>query len=274
MEDTSQQEIDLPLSVAARVRSQIVRRGFVGAIRRFLFVLRRQVFRNWEPPHPFDAAHGVATGGLLTQIELETGHDHDLHTTAYHGTQPSIFRGGLERWRAAIIRSAKSVEEFTFVDIGCGKGRVLMLASEFPFRRVVGLELNAKVASSARENIRQWRERPRACKQIEVLTGDVLAFALPPEPTLLYMYNPFEGDLFRLWVQTLAFALRERMEPLYLLYTYPRYEAMLALLPGAKLLWTAELRLDRDEMITDRFGCVTEQVSLYLLAASAGTPSQ
>lgn len=223
-----------------------------------------------EKPHPFDLQYGVETGGWLSPVELQSGHLHDSHITAYHGTQPSSFRGGLAQWQASMQRTGHSVEEFTLVDIGCGKGRVLMLASEHPFRRVIGLELNTDIAEVARENLRRWSEHPQACRDIDVHIGDVLEFAPPPVPTLLYMYNPFDGDLFKRWAQKLAFTIQDRIEPLYLLYTYPRYEEHLAVIPGAELLWSGEIPLARDEIATDLFGCLAERVSLYCLASGGG----
>lgn len=263
-----------PHAAFARLHSLVARRGLTGTVRRILFLARQRLFPAWQPSHPFDAAHGVVTGGLLSQKDLQTGHENDVHTTAYYGTQPSTFRGGLEQWRTAIANSSEHVEDFTFVDIGCGKGRVLMLASKTPFHRVLGLELNPEIADIARKNVHRWSERSGACEQVGVVTGDVLAFPLPSGPTLLYMYNPFEGDLFKRWVQQLAFSIQERTAPLYLLYTYPRYEAFLTLLPSARLLWAGEVPLDRKETVTDLFGCVAEQVSLYRLCAGNTPPEQ
>jgi SAM-dependent methyltransferase len=78
-----------------------------------------------------------------------------LYATGYAGVPPSTLGPALA---ALPIKH----EEFTFVDIGCGKGRALFIAAEFPFRRIVGAELAVELAQIARANVAlnpAWRER-------------------------------------------------------------------------------------------------------------------
>src|SRR6516225_2482490 len=95
-----------------------------------------------EEKHPFDREHGVDTGGLIYADGLSTGHEHDRHSAGYYATAPSLFRGSVELWRETLTRTGCALEDYTLVDIGCGKGRVLMLATEYTFREIVGIELN------------------------------------------------------------------------------------------------------------------------------------
>ena len=69
------------------------------------------------------------TSGLLFAEHLASGHAHDDHINAYWGTPTSGFRGILDYWQAALAGTPYSIQDYTFVDIGSGKGRVLMLAS-------------------------------------------------------------------------------------------------------------------------------------------------
>ena len=43
-------------------------------------------------------------------------------------------------------------DRFTFVDFGAGKGRVLMMACEYPFKQVIGVELSRKLHATASRN--------------------------------------------------------------------------------------------------------------------------
>src|SRR6266849_6481339 len=81
-------------------------------------------------------------------------------------------------------------DQFTFVDLGSGKGRTLLMASEYPFMRIVGVELIAELHRAAQQNIREYRSPTQRCVQIEALIADAREFELPEEPLVLYLFNP------------------------------------------------------------------------------------
>ena len=105
--------------------------------------------------HPFDLEFGVRTSGLIAGRHLKSGHRHDRHNTAYYGVAPSVFQAMMVRWRRS--RPVAPIDEFTFVDLGAGMGRAVLLASELPFKAVVGVELHPMLARIARRNMAAWR---------------------------------------------------------------------------------------------------------------------
>jgi hypothetical protein len=153
------------------------------------------------PIHPFDQMHGVDTSGLVPAKHLATGHANDEHVTAYYGVAPSILRNLINQWRETI--PAHPISSYTFIDIGAGKGRGLLVASEYHFRKVIGIELNPALAATARANVAHWvashsadsTADPIAC--IEVLQQDALEFDFPRTPTLLFLFHPFEAPVLR-----------------------------------------------------------------------------
>ena len=78
-----------------------------------------------------------------------------------------------------------------FLDIGSGKGRVLLQASRYPFRRVVGLEISEELNRIARANL-----EGRGVDHFELITGDIVDADLPDDVTVAYAYNPVRGELF------------------------------------------------------------------------------
>jgi SAM-dependent methyltransferase len=153
------------------------------------------------PIHPFDQMHGVDTSGLVPASRLVTGHPNDEHVTAYYGVAPSILRALVDRWRETV--PPYPITSYTFLDIGAGKGRGLLVASEYRFRKVVGIELNPALAAIARQNVAQWNAAHNAdptaepIAPIEVLERDALEFELPDAPTLLFLFHPFEEPVLR-----------------------------------------------------------------------------
>ena len=153
------------------------------------------------PIHPFDQMHGVDTSGLVPAKHLVTGHANDEHVTAYYGVAPSILRSLIHQWRETIL--PHPISSYTFIDIGAGKGRGLLVASEYHFRKVIGIELNPALAGVARANVAHWTAArasdPTAAPlaPIEVLEQDALDYIFPATPTLLFLFHPFEAPVLR-----------------------------------------------------------------------------
>ena len=170
------------------------------------------------PIHPFDQAHGVDTSGLVPAKHLKTGSPSDEHVTAYYAVAPSILRSLVQHWRETV--PAEPIGAYTFVDIGAGKGRAMLVASEFPFRKVLGVELNPGLAVVARKNVTRWIEAHAAdptaerIAPIELLEQDALELELPQGPLLLFLFHPFEAPVLQELLGKIEAQLKARRQPL------------------------------------------------------------
>ncbi len=165
------------------------------------------------PPLLFDRLHGVETGGLLDRREILGDDAAFAEVTWYEPTSPRHFRGVL---RELDLPAGQT----TFVDVGCGKGRVVLLAARRPFRAVIGVELSPGLAAIARENLRRYRGR-LPCPRVEVVEGDIRGFAWPEGPLVVYCYNPFRGTLFAEFLEGLIAARAPSPDPTLLVYSNP-----------------------------------------------------
>ena len=123
----------------SKLQWSLAQRGLGGTLKFALQRARRQPNQAEDAKprlHPFDERYGVDTGGLIGGGELRSGHRNDAFNTAYYGMAPSRFQWVMEYWIADQTHAA--LENYSFVDLGCGKGRAVMMASEFGFREVVG----------------------------------------------------------------------------------------------------------------------------------------
>jgi Histone methylation protein DOT1 len=108
-----------------------------------------------------------------------------------------------------------------FVDIGSGKGRVVCQAAQYPFRRVLGVEVSERLNEIARQNVD--RILPRlACKHVELITEDAARFDIPDDVTVVYLYYPFTGETFSSVVDKLIASLDRRPRRLTVIYACPR----------------------------------------------------
>jgi SAM-dependent methyltransferase len=112
--------------------------------------------------------------------------------------------------------------EFTFVDLGCGKGRVLLIAAERPFQRIIGVEISADVAAIARANVACYRPESTRVREIEVVNADATEFDMPGANLLVHLYHPFEPVITAAVMRRLAASLAcspRKVVIAYLLYT-------------------------------------------------------
>jgi SAM-dependent methyltransferase len=107
---------------------------------------------------------------------------------------------------------------FTFVDLGCGKGRALIMASELKFRRIIGVEIVPDLADIARANL------ARLGVAAEVRTMDAMLFVFPPGPVVLFLYNPFVATVIEAVIANLRTA---NIRELFILYKNPRCGSLL-----------------------------------------------
>lgn len=174
------------------------------------------------PIHPFDQIHEVDTSGLVPSGHLATGHPNDEHITAYYAVAPSILRALVQRWRATV--PPHPIHSYTFLDIGCGKGRALLIASELGFRQVIGVELNPRMAAIARANALHWQQSHAAdstapaIAPIDVVEQDALDYAFPGTPTLVFLFHPFEAPVLKALIRRIETQFAKRPGTLDILY--------------------------------------------------------
>ncbi len=199
--------------------------------------------------HPFDEQNGVRTSGLVAGRHLRTGHRHDRHTTAYYGVAPSVFAALVRRW----LRSGPGarLENFTFVDVGAGMGRAMLLAAEMPFRAVAGVELNPTLARIARRNLAVWRKAGRARTPMKLTEGDAVEFALPEGPCLALLFNPFRATVMRRLMDAWRKRMKEQGGLLDLLYVNNEEERELEKQPGFARLFLGQVRRTPADAIAD-----------------------
>jgi len=160
----------------------------------------------------FDQAHGVETAGEspLTEVGVppeKAGRGNGL----YRGIWAGVFH-------EALRETGLPLEQFTFVDYGSGKGKALMLASEYPFRRIVGVEFAPRLHEVAVNNLGVFRSPQQRCRALEAVCADALEWEPPVEPLLCFFFNPFDDPTMERVITRVARSRRHAPRDIYLLY--------------------------------------------------------
>ena len=164
----------------------------------------------------FDVAHGVDTSAEAKLTDL--GVDATL-ARAGNGVYRAVWTDTFHRALAAV---PASLEGATFVDYGCGKGKPLLMASEYPFAEIIGVEYARPLCDVAEKNIAAFHGASTRCTRLRVVCGDARDFDPPNLPLVAFFFNPFEDDVWRAVLAKLAGSWRAAPRPMHLVYVNPR----------------------------------------------------
>jgi SAM-dependent methyltransferase len=175
---------------------------------------RRQRYGDMDFDWDFRVDTTAATVGWRERLA-------GLFHSPYQPTDPALFHEMLTSLNIVF-------RKFMFIDVGSGKGRALLLAADYPFRRILGIELLPALHHIAQQNIRKYKSASQRCFAVEAVCGDAREFTFPPEPTVLYLFNPLpEAGLVKM-LRHLEASLKQHPRPLFVLYHNPLLEPLLA----------------------------------------------
>jgi SAM-dependent methyltransferase len=152
--------------------------------------------------------------------------DRDIHT-AGQASLPEHTRNDRVRyvptpWHVLprALRYVGVSDRDTFVDFGCGKGRVLHQAACRPFRRVIGVEVSPTLAEIARTALAA-RAHQHRCQRVEIVVADVEQFVVPDDLTIGYLFQPFGDDTLATLLRGVVQSIDRNPRRVRLIYLWP-----------------------------------------------------
>jgi SAM-dependent methyltransferase len=209
--------------------------------------------------HPFDQLHGTDTSGLIPGRVIARGTTAKVEElTAYYGVAPSILQGILDIWLQQT--KPQPIQKTVFLDIGAGKGRAMLLASRFPFLRVEGVELSPALATIASANVSLWQQdaRAEALAPLRLYNADATKHPLPIEPTLAFLFHPFELPILRRFLRHVEKSLAAEPHPFDLLYINAEHNSLLDRHPAFTRLWMGPVAMTPADHVAD-LAAIAEQ---------------
>lgn len=120
------------------------------------------------------------------------------------------------RFRRLLARLKVEHEDFTFIDLGSGKGRTVLLAGERPFRRVIGVEYSRALHEIAQQNIEKYPLKKAG--SFELVLSDVTAYDFPPGQLIVYNYNSFSDDVLTRVLENLDRSARAQPRQIFFIF--------------------------------------------------------
>jgi hypothetical protein len=153
----------------------------------------------------------------------------------YFATEPWLFEQIMDALVRSIQQPAVShravaqagLQDFTFIDLGSGKGRVLLMASDYPFKRIIGVEFMPELHRVAEKNITGFASDRQQCRQIETVCMDARDFQFPLGPLVVYVFNPFSEATFAQVLENLSWSVEQNPRRVYVAYRFPEFDFLL-----------------------------------------------
>lgn len=204
------------LNVMARLPDRVQRAMFTPRMRRICIHLPvlRAVYSGCLRRHPIDLQYGTDTSGIVDAFVLQRDGRLVHELNPYMGSQPTIIRRALD--------TLGDIDGYTFIDIGCGKGRPLIVASEYPFAQVLGYDISEDLVKTANTNGAAIARRFPARPPIRAVNANVANMAAPSGKVVVFMFNPFGPDLMATLLRKLEAGLASGViQHLFVVYDNP-----------------------------------------------------
>jgi SAM-dependent methyltransferase len=170
--------------------------------------------------YTFDWKHGTRTMKCVEVDRLQTSSDNKDHAVHYQATKA--------RPLLRLLESLKLPPESVFVDLGSGKGRALLIASKYRFKRVVGVEFCSALCVEARKNYEIFQQRSFSLSPVEIIECDAAKYEFKEDENIFYLYNPFGQVVLRQVLANIGRSLERHPRPIWLIYNTAEERAVIA----------------------------------------------
>lgn len=192
------------------LRTSTIRETFIDTVQYYRV-------KSYEKLEGFDQTYGTETSRMIGTDDLGGIGPHQKEASHYWPTRQREFDRMLE------TLGDINHTQYSFVDLGCGLGRIVLLAAGLPFKRVIGIDFSPAFITQAKQNVSRY-SGPVQAGEIELHLMDAAEFAIPPENLLVYMFSPFGPPVITAVMHNLMSAARQRQQDIKLVYYSPDYD--------------------------------------------------
>ncbi len=158
---------------------------------------------------------GVDTSKPLELTQLTIGNVDISHSSRYEGVNFYILE-------ALLKRLCEICDDRSFTDLGCGKGRAMVVAAHYGFTTIRGVDFAQEVCSIAEQHMQKTNVQfPQMSYQ--VLCKNVLEYDIHPDESVFFMFNPFSDDTIARFLEKVNVSVKQNPRTVYFLYVSPRY---------------------------------------------------
>lgn len=194
-------------------------RWFFQSLRHFGVVQTFAIMWSVVADARFDSTYGTDTARRIPRDEIATDSANKVHCVNYGASKSMPFMG--------LMRRLRLPPDEVFVDLGSGKGRALMLAAKYGFRKVIGIEFSGDLCRTARENLQKFLRKCPSRSQLEVIESDVTKYQLRDDETVFFMLDPFNAPVLTEVLRNIRSSVQRKPRTIWLIYSVPREQQII-----------------------------------------------
>jgi predicted RNA methylase len=195
-------------SIMQRIRYSLRREGLRTAVLKSYVVI---------VDHLFDIRWGIDTCTWSELAELTIDSDNKERGVGYQPTRVMPLRKLFNAIKPMIPTDS------VLVDFGCGKGRVLLIALEFGFREVRGVEFAHELCEIAKNNTGVYKAKTGFTTECRIIECDVSNYAINKDENVFFMFNPFDETILIRVLCNIAASLQLQRRKIFIIYYNPKY---------------------------------------------------
>lgn len=172
----------------------------------------------------FDFKYNLDTYSWVSNSELVKEDKIALHASEYQSVKVLALR--------KLLKKIDIKDKTVFLDIGSGKGRILLVASEFKFKEVRGIEFSKKLCDIAEENIKKYKEKVNTSTIFKIINQDAAKYKFRNDEAIFFLYNPFDQFIMKQVFDNISKSFYEHKRDITIIYAYPVNNAFLESYPN------------------------------------------
>jgi SAM-dependent methyltransferase len=159
----------------------------------------------------YDRRYGTDTAGIIATKDLQIERGSRVLGNWYEPVSENIF--------GQIMRQIRfDPKRYECVDLGSGKGRGLIMAAEFGFPKVVGVEFARDLHVIAQRNIKIYEERIGRPSGVSVVCLDAQEYEIPEGNLFIFFYSPFTGSVMERVVNNIRASYLKNRRPVIIVF--------------------------------------------------------
>jgi len=161
----------------------------------------------------FDWRYGTDT---VTHVELKS-----LTIESQHASEGTPYQPTRLRLVRRLMSALSPPPGSALVDFGCGKGRVLLLAAEYGFRRITGVEFAKELCGVARDNVARYQKKTGIQTDIRIVEGDAVEYEIQDDDNCFFMFNPFAAAVMTKIIHNITRSVARKDRQVFIIYNNP-----------------------------------------------------
>ncbi|OZV70062.1 SAM-dependent methyltransferase [Winogradskyella aurantia] len=201
------------------MKAFVILKRTVGKIQRDGLVRTSKAVYSNIYEHYFDWKYGIDTKTWVSHKDLIAENDLAKHSGQYQPNCALVVK--------KVLRKLQLPKDQTFIDIGSGKGRIIILAAKYGFKTIKGIELSSNLSSIAESNIETFITKTGNPARIQIINKDATKHKFDVMDSVIFMYNPFNGIVFEKVIDNIKQSLQKYPRQMTIIYMNPTEREML-----------------------------------------------